>query len=139
MNIYDVIQRSDGSKVTSYSNPTEIVDGPYPTDEYAHILRVKVEDERPAVTVYKGKRRLTKLEFRALLTASEQQSIDEFEVQFESLVFPADIKKRIRTSIRKREEATLIDLDEPDITLGLGLYVALGKLAFSRISEILNG
>lgn len=139
MNIYDVTQKSDGVQVTSYSHQTVITDGPYPLDAYDHTLRPETGEVVRAVTVYQGRRRLTKLEFRALFTPAEQQAIDKFEAHFETMPFQEDVKDRIRTGVVKRREATVMDLDERDLLTGLGLHVALSNLAYSRISEILNG
>ena len=141
MATYDVIRKSDGEAVYSYTADAPVSWDNMGFDTCSHIARSGAGAVAPPrVTKFNGKRHLTKLEFRSLLTPEEQQAIDEFEAQFEaSTSFSPDVKRRIRTSIRKREEATFIDLDEPDIAAGLGLYVALGKIAYPRIKEILNG
>ena len=139
MKTFEVRRISDGAVMTRYDAPDRIEWQGYEFANFDHIDVTIPQPMAPRITVYGGRRKLTKLEFRALLTPAEQQAIDEFEAHFESTPFPTDVKNRIRTSIVKRGEATLIDLDEPDITSGLGLYVALSKLAYIRISEILNG
>lgn len=140
MNTYDVIRKVDRVNVYSYSSDVPIAWNGMGFDLFDHIPQsIACALAPPCITKFNGKRHLTKLEFRSLLMPEEQQGIDEFEAHFESMAFPDDVKRRIRTGLCKRTDATFIDLDDEDTAGGLGLYVALGKLVYTRISEILNG
>lgn len=139
MRTFEVTRKTDAQVVDRYRADSPIEWQGMEFDTHTHTDVSATSPAAPRVTIYGGRRKLTKLEFRALLTSAEQQAIDKFEARFESMPFPEDVKDRIRTGIVKRKEATIMDLDEPDISTGLGLHVALGNLAYSRISEIVNG
>ena len=141
MKTYEVRRISDGTVMTRYDAPDRVEWQGYEFANFDHVDVTPTTTQTTVlrVTVYGGRRKLTKLEFRALLTPAEQQAIDKFEAHYESMAFPPAVMDRIRTSVVKRGEATVMDLDDPDLTAGLGLHVALGNLAYSRISEIVNG
>ena len=50
-----------------------------------------------------------------------------------------DQKDTIRTAFKDYGEATQVDLDDPRLAPGLGLYVALGGMDQDEVMEVLRG
>ena len=91
-------------------------------------------------TRFGGRRILTKLEFRSLFSESTLKWIDRFEAQFEQLPFLTDDQKdNSRTAFKNYHEATFVDLDDPRWNPGLSMYVALGGMDESEVTEVLRG
>lgn len=140
MSAFKVIRKLDGVVVYSFDAEAKTVWDQFPESDFTYEMIPDAGQPPVLNTVFGGRRKLTHLEFRSLLHTDEQENIDEFEATFEANVnLPYAAKKRIRTTMKKYNEATIIDLDEPDIELGLGLYVSLGVMSYSRIAEVLNG
>ncbi len=136
MPVYKVISKETGETVYIYKEETRIA---WIGMEFVTHDHIDVTNDQPPPIVDWTKRHLTKLDFRKLFYPYEQEAMDEFEVTFEAMPFPTDIKRRIRTNLKKYREATYIDLDEPDTAMGLGVFAALGIIAPHRIEEIING
>lgn len=138
--IYDVIRKTDGTKVYEYraDAPVEWVD--FPFVEFDHKSRPDEVVETIYQTRFGGRRILTKLEFRSLFSESTLKWIDRFEAQFEQLPFLTDDQKdNSRTAFKDYHEATFVDLDDPRWNPGLSMYVALGGMDESEVTEVLRG
>lgn len=138
--IFDVIRKSDGAKVYEYQSdaPVEWVD--FPFTDFDHVGRPDEVVEALPPTKFDGRRILTKLEFRSLFSEATIKWIDRFEAQFEQSPFLTDDQKdSIRTAFKDYHEATFVDLDDPRLAPGLGLYVSLGMITAEEVSEVLNG
>ena len=136
--IFDVIRKSDNSKVFEYQADSIIEWAGLETATHDHVERQEAPVSLP--TVFGGRRILTKLEFRSLFSDTAVKAIDRFEVQFESLPYLTDEQKDdVRTAFKNYHEAAGVDLDDPRWVPGLGLYVALGMMTAEEVTEVLNG
>ena len=142
MSIYVVTNKETGEEVTRYCSSQvveRINDVDLPLSEFDH---TECDENAPVVktTVFNGRRILTKLEFRSLFSDATIKWIDRFESQFETLVYLTDDQKDdIRTAFANYHEATGVNLDDPRWPPGLGLYVALGGMDATEVTEVLNG
>lgn len=136
--IYDVFRNSDGAKVYEYQAPASIEWHGMEFATHRHVGRAEA-----VLTVepkFAGRRLLTKLEFRSLFPEAALKAIDRFEAQFEQAGFLTEGQKDdIRTSFNDYHEANDVNLDDPRWIPGLGLYVALGMMTATEVSEVLNG
>jgi hypothetical protein len=151
MNTYDVIRIADGVKVYEYRADAPIEWGGMEFANYNHVLVATDTASSPApagpAPVFGGNRHLTKLEFRKLLHAGEESNIDLIRAKFEdpsftfnSISFTDAQRNQIRVIANKYNEATYIDLDDPDNKAGLTFFAQIGALeSIDRVAEILNG
>jgi hypothetical protein len=138
MPTYDIYKKSSGEKVYDFEAAAVHELAAFPYTEYEYRERIHVYDM--SVTVFGGRRKLTKLEWRKLLTDEENKAFDKLRATVETMQLPSEeLRDDVRTSMNKYEEATVMDLDDPAQARGFGLMVALGKMAPYRIAEILNG
>jgi hypothetical protein len=139
MATFIVTDKATGNVVTTYNHDVAIELGPYTFDLYSHTTSETAEDAF-VEPVFKGKRHLTKLEFRKLLRPNEEVAMDKIRAKFESMAFTEAQKDAIRVINNKYQEATYIDLDDAANAQGLGFFAQLGALDnFERVQEILNG
>ena len=138
--IYDVIRKSDGGKAYEYQADAPVELNGFPFAEFDHAPRPDEVEEVVIATKFGGRRILTKLEFRSLFSPATLKWIDRFEAQFEGYAYlTEDQKDTIRTAFKDYHEATQVDLDDPRWAPGLGLYVALGGMDQSEVTEVLRG
>jgi hypothetical protein len=87
----------------------------------------------PDTRVYGGRRTISKLDFLRLFTQGERVAI---------MVFSAGTgapNVAVRDYMYLLEQATEVNLDDAEISAGVGLLEAGGLLASGRAAEILNG
>lgn len=140
MKIFSVVRKSDGKVLYEYQSdaPVEWIGMDFVTCN--HVDVTPVVPDTPVATVYGGRRKLTKLEFRSLFPAGSLMAIDRFEAQFETMdSLSAEQKDAIRTAFSNYHEAQDIDLDNDLLTAGLPLYVTLGFLTADQLAEVLRG
>lgn len=139
MTTYQVFKKGGGTPVYEYTAdaPIELVDFPAATHDHTPVSAPTVTGQ----TVFGGRRKLTKLEYRKLLRPAEEVKFDRIRATFETEpAYSAAVRDMIRTFDNKYSEATVMDLDDPDQPRGLMLFLSLGALEGpNRILEILNG
>lgn len=85
-----------------------------------------------------GDRKVDKIDWRRLFTASERPLIDEFNATFETIPYLTNEQKRdIRSGLEDYKATPVVNKDDPDTSKMLALYEALGYLAPGRAAEIL--
>lgn len=100
---------------------------------------VPVFVDAPAQPLGESPRRITKLAFRNRFTKAEKAGIE-----FAALDDPtAPIAQRqqaaaLRSDLKDQEQATFIDLDDPDTRTGVLTLEAVGLIAAGRAVEILD-
>lgn len=136
-NFYNVLDES-GTQVFQYQADAPVNLNEFPLDKYSHVLFDMPKD--PAPRLY-STRRITKLQWRRLMTPEEEMAFDKLRATFEIDPRFSDFQRdQIRTFANKYSEATEMDLDDPDQHKGLLLFVSLGILSsVDRVTEILNG
>lgn len=139
MPIFDVVEKSTGAHRYEFTADSSHELADFPLGLYDYRERVIAHPDL-TVQMFDGRRKLTKLEWRKLLTDEENKAFDKLRATVETMPLPSeDLRDDVRTSMNKYEEATIMDLDDPAQARGFGLMVALGKMAPYRIQEILNG
>lgn len=138
MTTYRVYPKGSTVLAYEYSADAPVEWNEYPFASFDHVAQPA--PPLPAGGMYGGRRKLTKLEWRKLLLASEEEAFDEIRANVETMTLPDGVpRSKVRTYVHRYEEATLMDLDDSDQAAGFGLLVALGKMDPSRIQVILNG
>lgn len=140
MPIYQVISKANGAEVYRYDaiSPIEWSGMEFATHDHTEVIDVVAA---PAtVTVYGGRRELSKLEFRRLFPDSKRPLVDEFNATFESHQMLTDDQKRdIRSGLEDYKASSLVNLDDPDTQKMIGLYTMLGLLTAEEAQGVLNG
>lgn len=143
MKHYEIYEKASGAFIMP-AQLAELVElGPYTFDKYEYREVIQQPDDplpSSKPPVFGGVRKLTKLQWRKLLLAEEEEAFDEIRATVETMQLPAGVTRAmVRTVVNRFNEATIMDLDDPDQARGFGLLVVLGKMAPYRIKEILNG
>lgn len=126
MPIYNVIRKTDGLRVYSYTSDAPVDFPQLPFADFYHV-------EEPSLPEPTPRRRVTKLEFIGLLgddyrtiLAASKQSIDvEMFVKMLELATP-------------EQDGTSIDLDDSRTRYGLSQLEAAGVIGVGRTVEILS-
>lgn len=143
MNLYDIHNKGTGAYITSIrlAELHEVGNFTFDLYEYRDVTPGPDDELPPGLPPrFGGRRLLTKLEWRKLLTPEENGAFDKLRANVETMVLPSEeLRDEIRTAVNMWGEATVMDLDDPAQERGFGLMVALGKMAPYRIKEILNG
>lgn len=139
MTNYTVTKKSDGKVVYRFESETKTIWDQFPESSHNYTPDATPQEIAPILRVYGGRRTLSKLELRRLFSRPELNGIDAFAVGYMSMGLGTQAEDNIRTNLKSYDEAENISLDDPDILMGLSLYVAMGIIAGSRIAEVLNG
>lgn len=94
-------------------------------------IRREARDPAPATN-----RKLTKFQFRSLLTDAEKIAIDNYESS--ATMLPAD-KAKMKTFNRDFDAAEFIDLTHPQTVRGVNGLELMGLIAAGRAARILSG
>jgi hypothetical protein len=141
MKTYEVFEIATGELCYRYTNTSQVELDAYPSDRYEQrpVDEAPVEPQLSSMTVYNGRRKLTKLEWRKLLHADEEEAFDQIRATVETMDLPGYLPRSVlRTFVNRYNEATVMDMDDPDQERGFGLLVAMGLMQYNRIKEILN-
>ena len=139
MSNWQVSERATGTVVYAYT-ADEAVDWPdYPFATHNHNLVVSVEQPDPS-------RRVTKLQFRNLLSAAEKRaiefaSLDNPSASQEDRLKAADLRVFLADveAATPEPDGTSIDLDDPRTVAGVNALESYGLIATGRATEILSG
>ncbi|ART47570.1 MULTISPECIES: hypothetical protein [Acidovorax] len=84
-------------------------------------------------------RRITKRAFRSRFTKPERTAIEWAAVDRPELTTEQRMQAAaLRSDLKDQEQATYIDLDDPDVELGVQTLEAIGLLDAGRTLEIIN-
>ena len=134
MKTFEVVDKSSGLTVFTYNDEQPVEWDGYPFSSFDH-NEVIVPPPPP---LFGARRQLTKGEFRKLFSADELEAIDEFEINFEQMSLPVDVKRRIRTGLKDYYAAGYVDLSDDRVAMLLGVFAALGLIEATRIPEIVD-
>lgn len=138
--IYACINKTTGAEVYRYDAPSPIE---WTGMEFATHDHLEVVDSAvvgAAVTVYGGRRVLSKIEFRRLFTDASRPLVDEFNATFESHpLLTADQKRDIRSGLEDYRATDTINLDDMSTQKMIGLYTLLGLITPEEAQGVLNG
>lgn len=126
---YRVCRKSDGAEIYRYTADAAVEWVGMEFDTHDHVEVVEPADPVPPVTVYGGRRVLSKLEFLELFTSAERISIRTARGQSASL----------DDYLYLLELAEEVNLDSANTQGGVMMLEQAGILAAGRAAEILNG
>lgn len=122
MPVYHVIRKADGEQVYGYGHDFALDLDMFPFSDYDHIP--VAEPEPPVQTMFGGRRRLTKLEFVALLGQAAYVAILAMAKQ--SIEVEAWVK--MLELATPEEDGSSVNLDDPRTQAGIvGIGGALGQ------------
>jgi hypothetical protein len=137
--IYQVISKATGDEVYRYDapGPIEWTGMEFATHAHAEVI---ADSAQPVVTLYGGRRALSKIEFRRLFPGTKVALVDEFNALFESNPLLTDEQKRdIRSGIEDYRATDTVNLDDVSTQKMIGLYTLLGLITPEEASGVLNG
>lgn len=136
MPIYHVYRKSDQAQVTGYAAAALALLDEYPLDQFDHVEYV---EGTVSTTVFGGRRRVSKLEFIALLGQAAYVTI--LGMARESVEVEAWVKQIEMAS--QDAEGWSIDLDDPRTAAGLNAIeptlIGLGVVESGWAQGVLNG
>lgn len=140
MPIYRVTSKATGAETYRYDAPAPIEWAGMEFATHDHLEVIDVVAAPATVTVYGGRRELSKLEFRRLFPEAKRPFVDEFNGTFDA--HPAltdDQKREIRSGLEDYKASSLVNLDDPDTQKMVGLYTLLGLITLEEAAGVLNG
>lgn len=81
---------------------------------------------------------MTHIDFRRLFTQEEEEYMDEFNDTYMLAPLSPEMKRKIRTGLKRYNEASVIDLDNPGVAEVLYLYTVMGILGPGRMEQVLS-
>jgi hypothetical protein len=139
MPVYRVISIATGDEIYRYEAPAPVewTGMEFATHDHVEVVEVVAADP---VTVYGGRRVLSKIEFRRLFPDAVRPFVDEFNATFESHPLLTDEQKRdIRSGMEDYKATDTVNLDDISTQKMIGLYTLLGLITPEEASGVLNG
>lgn len=137
MPTYRVTRISDGAEVYSYTYDAPLDLDMFPTDQYTHTA--DEAQDAPPVAVFGGRRRVTKLEFVALLGTPAYVAV--LGIARQSVDVEAWVKMIDMASVD--DDGYSVDLDDPRTTAGVNAIetplIALGVVTSGWAEGVLRG
>ncbi|WP_449191776.1 hypothetical protein [Thauera sp.] len=134
MKTYRVVRKSDGALVYQYQSETPVEWSGMSFEECDHVEEPQEVSPEADTRVFGGRRRLTKLEFVALLGDA-----------FPAILTAAKSSVQAEAWVKVVELATpdpdtySIDLDDPRLELGLRTFEAMNVIDTGTTERVLNG
>lgn len=137
MPVYKIIRKADGEPVYEYQHTEALDMDIFPFADYAHIEQV--EPEQPPVTMLGGRRRVTKLEFVALM--GQEAYVAILAMAKQSIEVEAWVK--MLDLATPEGDGTSVNLDDPRTAGGIQSIGAaleqLGAVQTGWAQGVLNG